>query len=74
VSYIRKATQFCCFCTQAPASPQSAFSLLGDYVTLARTRLKDLNEAPGFGLFGHGFVSLSESKGKLVPVLKHHAL
>jgi hypothetical protein len=65
---------FIFFFNQAPASPQSAFSLLGDYITLAKTRLKDLNEAPGFGLFGHEFVSVSESKGKVVPVRRLHAL
>lgn len=60
-----KATQFCSFYPQAPASPQSAYSLLGDYITLAKTRLKDLNEALGFGLFGHGFVSFQKVKVKL---------
>ncbi|XP_069676778.1 uncharacterized protein [Periplaneta americana] len=37
---------------KAPASPPNSFCLLGDYVTLAKTRLMDLNEAPGFGIFG----------------------
>jgi hypothetical protein len=44
--------------TQAPASRQSSFFLLGDYVNLAKTRLKDLNEALEFGLFGPGLVSV----------------
>jgi hypothetical protein len=39
--------------------PQSSFFLLGDYITLAKTRLKDLKEATGFGLFGPGFVSVT---------------
>ncbi|PNF13766.1 hypothetical protein B7P43_G13145 [Cryptotermes secundus] len=42
---------------KAPASPQSSLFLLRDYVTLAKTRLKDLNEAPGFGLLGPGFTT-----------------